>query len=201
MGLSRLFLVAPKVVDIETVFRFAVHAKDIMANAVCCDTLSEAVEDCARSVVVFTEPPGPVNSGSPTLPDLVRQICMAEIEETAFVFADRPEGFLKKELLCCSYQTYLGTEDRPVLLSHGVQAVSYEVYRTLHEASGAKFFSQAGQQDLNNISASLKPALPQRDTQFLLDLFRRATLSKTEARRLAAMLASIGGMINRGKWS
>ena len=56
-------------------------------------------------------------------------------------------------------------------------------------------------QDLNNISASLKPALPQRDTQFLLDLFRRATLSKTEARRLAAMLASIGGMINRGKWS
>lgn len=130
MGLSRLYLVSPKIFPSAHATARAVGADDILGRAILCNSLGDAIKDC--HFVVGTS----VRSRSIPSPVLTARECADLVCRTssevnvAIVFGREQSGLTNAELDRCQY--WLKIPCNPAFnslnLAAAVQVVAYELY-------------------------------------------------------------------------
>jgi tRNA (cytidine32/uridine32-2'-O)-methyltransferase len=129
MGLSKLYLVAPKELPDGQAYALSAGASDILANAKVFDTLQEAISDCA--LVVGSS----ARSRTLSWPMLeprecgVKAVQEAATQPVALVFGRESSGLSNEELQLCNYHVCIpaNPEYSSLNLAMAVQIVTYEV--------------------------------------------------------------------------
>lgn len=129
MGLSRLYLVAPKELPDGQAYALSAGASDILANAKVFDTLKQAIEDCplvvgssARSRTLSWPMLEPRDCG-------ILSVSEAASHPVALVFGRESSGLSNEELQLCNYHVCIpaNPEYSSLNLAMAVQIVTYEV--------------------------------------------------------------------------
>jgi tRNA (cytidine32/uridine32-2'-O)-methyltransferase len=140
MGLSRLYLVTPKVFPNADATAMASGADDLLAHATVCASLAEAVADCR--LVVGTS----VRQRSISWPTLApnaaaERICAATVHgEVAVVFGREHSGLSNAEVDHCQLMIEIPTSEdfRSLNLAAAVQVIAYEIHsRNLADMTAA----------------------------------------------------------------
>ncbi len=133
MGLKRLYLVAPKSFPDPHATEMASGAADVLENARCMSTLTEALSDVKLAFMTSARP------RELALPGLTPETTAQEIAslpdttEVALVFGRERTGLLNDELLCGHYHVEIPTNPdySSLNLAQAVQIMAYEVSKTL----------------------------------------------------------------------
>lgn len=129
MGLSQLYLVAPKELPDGQAYALSAGASDILANAKVFDTLQQAITDCplvigssARSRTLSWPMLEPRECG-------VKSVQEAATHAVALVFGRESSGLTNEELQLCNYHVCIpaNPEYSSLNLAMAVQIVCYEV--------------------------------------------------------------------------
>ncbi len=129
MGLSQLYLVAPKELPDGQAYALSAGASDILANAKVFDTLQQAIVDCplvvgssARSRTLSWPMLEPRECG-------VKAVQEAARHPVALVFGRESSGLTNEELQLCNYHVCIpaNPEYSSLNLAMAVQIVCYEV--------------------------------------------------------------------------
>ena len=131
MGLSRLTLVAPRILDgWEEGRRLAVHATDILDARRECATLSEATADCAA--VVGTTARGGLYRATVQPPRVLAPaiLRLAAQAPVAIVFGREDQGLHNDEIAQCTHLIRIPVDPRyqSLNLSQALLIVAYELY-------------------------------------------------------------------------
>ena len=129
MCMSELYLVAPKIFPSADATSRASGADDLLASAVCCDSLQEAIADC--QIVIGAS----ARSRTITVPEESPRICAqrlsvdAQDKKVAILFGRENSGLKNHELDLC--QTLLtipsNSEYSSLNIAAAVQVVCYEL--------------------------------------------------------------------------
>jgi len=130
MALFQLYLVKPKIFPSADATARASGADDVLASAVICNTLTEAVADCE---VVMGASARDRTIGWPTL---VAQQCAEQVlkdaktNQVALVFGRENSGLTNAELDCCQYLIRIpcNKDFSSLNLAAAVQIVTYELF-------------------------------------------------------------------------
>ncbi|MBU2115743.1 MAG: tRNA (cytosine(32)/uridine(32)-2'-O)-methyltransferase TrmJ [Gammaproteobacteria bacterium] len=129
MGLSQLYLVAPKELPDGQAFALSAGASDILANAKVFDNLQQAITDCplvigssARSRTLSWPMLEPRECG-------VKAVQESASHSVALVFGRESSGLTNEELQLCNYHVCIpaNPEYSSLNLAMAVQIVTYEV--------------------------------------------------------------------------
>lgn len=129
MGLSQLYLVAPKELPDGQAYALSAGASDILANAKVFDTLQQAITDCplvigssARSRTLSWPMLEPRECGELAVKE-------AAAHPVALVFGRESSGLTNEELQLCNYHVCIpaNPEYSSLNLAMAVQIVTYEV--------------------------------------------------------------------------
>jgi len=204
MGLARLYLVQPeRFYDPETRAR-ATGALDVLAQAVVCASLDEALEGSALSIAVsarsrvIAHPPLDARSAA------AAAVACAVAQEVAFVFGNETAGLTNDEVMKCGRLAYIpaNPDYSSLNLASAVQVIAYECRMELLGAArpGATPPALARHEDVENFFAHLERSLyasgflhpdhPRHLLERVRRLFSRATLEEEEVRILRGMLSS-----------
>jgi len=131
MGLRRLYLVSPKGFPSAEATAMASGADDLLQNAIVCETLSDAIGDCA--LVLGTS----ARQRSLPWPELaVSEAASTAAEEAgthqvAILFGRERYGLTNDELKTCHFLVYIPADASygSLNLAQAVQVVSYELSR------------------------------------------------------------------------
>jgi tRNA (cytidine32/uridine32-2'-O)-methyltransferase len=135
MALSNLVLVAPKIFPSADATSRASGADDILAKAVVCATLPEAIQDCA---LVFGASARPRTI---SWPEIQPRACMQLLQTlsprtpVAFVFGRENSGLKNHELDLCQYLLRIpcNAAFSSLNLAAAVQVVGYELFLAFGE--------------------------------------------------------------------
>jgi len=214
MGLSSLYLVAPKrFPDPEAVWR-AAGGEDILSAAVVVDTLEEAVADC--KLVVGTS----ARERRIPWPLLTPKECgdraLAECQqhEVAIVFGREDRGLTNEELHKCNFHVHIpaNPEYSALNLATAVQVLCYEFRMSAlaHEQGGSVHFddwdmppadskaTEAYFEHLQNTLESLsflEPGNPRQTMTRIRRLYGRVRLDDMELNILRGMLTAMNNYI------
>jgi len=131
MGLSKLYLVAPKDYPSGVAVGRASSALDILDNAVLCEDLNEAIADC--SLVIGTS----ARSRRIPWPVVEPRICAQKLVEegqkqhVALVFGREDRGLSNEELQLCHFHVQIAANPdySSLNLAAAVMVLSYEIYQ------------------------------------------------------------------------
>ncbi|MCK9529930.1 MAG: RNA methyltransferase [Gammaproteobacteria bacterium] len=204
MFLSRLYLVKPKVFPHAEATARASGADDLLAGAVVCDSLEEAVAGCS---LVFGASARLRRIDWPTLDARgcgeKAAAAARNGEEIALVFGRESAGLTNEELDRCNYLVHIPSNPDYSSLNIGaaVQVFAYEVAMALgaqvpaqaqdERASAGEVdgFYRHLEQALTDIGF-LDPDNPRQLMRRLRRLFNRAELDKTEVQILRGILTA-----------
>lgn len=131
MGLSKLYLVAPKDYPSGVAIGRASSALDILDNAVLCDNLTEAIADC--SLVIGTSArsrriPWPIVDPVACAKKLVEE---GQQQPVALVFGREDRGLSNEELQLCHFHVQIAAnpEYSSLNLAAAVMVLSHEIYK------------------------------------------------------------------------
>jgi tRNA (cytidine32/uridine32-2'-O)-methyltransferase len=147
MGLSQLYLVAPKEFPDATAYYRASNAQDVLNDAVVTETLDEALQGCG--LVIGTSARGrripwpllnPRDCAKQAYPELVEH-------PVAIVFGREDRGLTNEELQRCNLHVHIPTNEEysSLNLAMAVQVVCYEMRMAYLEADkqlADKYLSQ-----------------------------------------------------------
>ncbi len=225
MGLSRLYLVEPKLFPSAEATALASGSSDILANAQVVATLEEAVADC--SLVIGTSArsrtiPWPLMDAR-TAGETVR--LESERNEVAIVFGREDRGLTNEELARCHYHVCIPTNEEYGVLNvaAAIQVLAYEV-RMAHllaegrpepegEAMPVSFVRWDGEMvssaDMERFYAHFEQALvdmgfldPDNPRQLMTRvrrLFNRVRLDRMEHNLLRGMLTHMQDIVAKAK--
>ncbi len=213
MGLASLYLVEPKVFPSAEASSRASGADDLLAKAVVCSSLDEALTGC--SLVVGAS----ARLRSISWPQLDPRQCAAKVAEAsangavAVVFGREHSGLTNAELSRCHYLVNIPTNpDYPSLnIAAAIQVIAYELRLALVEGTadsgGAASRSAADTAELATTdeveqfyahletvmveSGFLDPAKPKFLMHRLRRLYNRARLEKQELNILRGILSAV----------
>jgi tRNA (cytidine32/uridine32-2'-O)-methyltransferase len=129
MGLSALYLVAPKELPDGQAYALSAGASDILATAKVFDTLQDAISDCglvvgssARSRTLSWPMLEPRECG-------IKAVQEAATQPVALVFGRESSGLSNEELQLCNYHVCIpaNPEYSSLNLAMAVQIITYEV--------------------------------------------------------------------------
>jgi len=208
MGLQSLYLVEPKTFPSAEATSRASGADDLLAQAVVCGSLDEALAEC--SLVVGAS----ARLRSITWPQLDPRQCAAKVVEecgngpVALVFGREHSGLTNAELSRCHYLVNIPTNpDYPSLnIAAAIQVIAYELRMAME--GGAKVDkSESEAVDLATMgeveqfyvhlesvmveSEFLDPAKPKFLMHRLRRLYNRARLEKQELNILRGILTAV----------
>lgn len=206
MGLTRLYVADFEELDREQAKILAIHAADVLDNAVMTSSLEKAVAGCSL-VAGMTRRWGKNRKYLYLDPaELAGRLLAYEGDETALVFGNEVSGLSDEELrLCHVGVTIPSSPDFPSLnLSHAVQIITYEVYRAFHKAAGKRYYTPITGQTLDDLVSHLTSSLnslgfyklvtPEEMGRFFRDIFARAALSRRESERIRSIFSKIAGL-------
>jgi tRNA (cytidine32/uridine32-2'-O)-methyltransferase len=131
MGLSKLYLVAPKDYPSGVAVGRASSALDILDNAVLCEDLKEAIADCRLVIGTSARSrriPWPVVD-----PEKCAQLIVEEGQQqnVALVFGREDRGLSNEELQLCHYHVQIAAnpEYSSLNLAAAVMVLSHEIYK------------------------------------------------------------------------
>lgn len=207
MGLSELYLVAPKELPDGQAYALSAGASDILANAKVFDTLQQAIKDCAlvigssaRSRTLSWPMLEPRECG-------VKAVLEAEKQPVALVFGRESSGLTNEELQLCNYHVCIpaNPEYSSLNLAMAVQIVTYEVRMAwLQQQSVASVSEETAyptSEQMNNFYQHLEDTL--NETGFIIKqhpgvvmtklkrLFTRARPEEAEYNILRGILTSV----------
>jgi TrmH family RNA methyltransferase len=206
MGLTRLYIVGFPGLDREKAAVLALHASDVLEDAVETSDLPGALEGCSfvagltrrwgkNRKYAFVDPPG-----------LCEKLLHFEGRETALVFGNEVSGLSDEEVRHCHVAvTIPSSDDFPSLnLSHAVQVIGYEVYNAFRAASGRRFYTPVSGKKLDSLVEHITDSLfslgffklvtPDEMGRFFRDIFTRASLSGRESDRIKDVFSKIAGI-------
>lgn len=209
MGLQSLYLVEPKVFPSAEATSRASGADDLLAQAVVCDTLDEALAEC--SLVIGAS----ARLRSITWPQLDPRQCAAQVMAecgkgpVALVFGREHAGLTNAELSRCHYLVNIPTNpEYPSLnIAAAIQVVAYEVRMWAEAGSDGADKPVVEQVELATVdeveqfyahlesvmieSEFLDPAKPKHLMHRLRRLYNRARLEKQELNILRGILTAV----------
>jgi tRNA/rRNA methyltransferase len=207
MGFSNLFIVGRENIDRNEAAITAVHAVDVLDQAVRCDSLDEAI---GESVLVAgtTRRRGKWRKYFALTPEqLAERITSIGKGTCSIVFGNEASGLKAEELSRCHLAVRIPSSPRfPSLnLSHAVQIITYQIFRRLEGGGETETFRPVSSDALDSLVSLMIATLtnigfftqgdPREMSVFLRDIFARATLEKREADRLEGIFRKISGLI------
>ncbi|MCX7086667.1 MAG: RNA methyltransferase [Methylococcales bacterium] len=135
MGLSQLYLVSPKIFPSSDATARAAGADDLLAKAVVCESLAEAIQDCS---VVFG---ASARSRTISWPEITPRACVQIVQSlrpntsVAIVFGRENSGLKNHELDVCQYLLRIpcNAAFSSLNLAAAVQVVGYEFFLAFGE--------------------------------------------------------------------
>jgi len=207
MCLDQLYLVNPKDFPSAVATARASGADDVLANAVRCETLEQAVKDC--SLVIGAS----ARLRSVEWPELNPRECaeLVNVEESkggvAIIFGREDSGLSNTELDKCQYLVHIPTNPdySSLNIAAAIQVICYEIHvanrdekpeqeNVEQRATGAQmegFFNHM-ESALTEIGF-LKPPSCQKLVRRLRRLYNRAQLDQTDVNILRGMLSAAQG--------
>lgn len=211
MGVERLFVVGRPDLNEYEAKTLAVHAGDVFDARVAVDTLAEATDGCAL-VAGTTRRTGKRRKVARLTPaELAARFASTDSAEMAVVFGSEADGLSDEDLSICSAAVTIPTSpDFPTLnLSHAVQIVCYELFKSIRAQAGKQFYSPIDGRRMNDLVETVIGSLksigffklmgPEDMRVFLRDIFARARLSGAEADRLAGLFQKIAGIARKNR--
>lgn len=218
MGLSRLYLVAPKEYPADKAVWRAAGALDVLENAVVVDTLDEAIGDCGLVVGTSARErriPWPL-----VTPRECGERTWAETRhhDIAIIFGREDRGLTNQELHKCNYHVHIPANDAysSLNLAAAVQVICYEIrmaYMTAKEGKLPHFddwdvppakqqaqerYYQHLQETLEDLGFIAKDN-PRQTMTRLRRLYNRVRLDEMELSILRGMLTSTQNYIYYSK--
>ena len=207
MGLSRLYLVRPKVFPSAEATAMASGADDVLAAATVCDTLEQALHGCGFVVGASARTrrlPWPALDPRECAQRVVEE---RERTQVALVFGREKSGLTNDELERCHYLVTIpgNPEYRSLNLAAAVQIIAYEVFTAAREP-GPDDAAHAAEppataDDMEQFYAHLQRVLietgfldpdnPRHLIRRLRRLFNRARPDKNEVNILRGILTSV----------
>jgi tRNA/rRNA methyltransferase len=208
-GLDDWVLVAPAVDDLAPARRMAVHAGELLDAARRCDTLAEAVADCAW--VVGTTPRRVPGRRHLAPAELAREALARSPARTAIVFGDERSGLSNSDALRCHDLSAIPAEAAQPSLNLAQAALLYcwsvrEAVLSAAPRPPAPRARAASDADLARVEERLREVLrgggflagPERHAvRDLADTLRRARLSRREAQLWLAALSRLSRALDR----
>lgn len=205
MGLSRLYLVAPKQFPHGQATALASGADDLLSDAKVVETLPEALVGC--EFVFGTSARSRTLAWPTSSPRLACEQIKDNLKsEIAIVFGSEQAGLTNEQLACCQHHIHVPTvEDFSSLnLAAAVQLMAYELRmatfqepesdheapRDLATSDQLNCFFEHLREVMLNVGF-LNPKQPKMLMQRLQRLFYRASLDKTELNILMGFLTAI----------
>lgn len=205
MGLSGLYLVAPKLFPHPEATARASGAEDILERCKVCNTLDEALAGTAFSVAVTARPRD--LSHEVFDPGEAAQIVLAEAEhiEAALVFGTEMSGLTTEEIGKCQVISSIpaNPDYSSLNLASAVQIMAYELRMALRleKVSHGKPIELASFEEIEHFYRHLEETLvkigfldpdePKRLMQRMRRLFARTRLEKTEVNILRGILRDL----------
>jgi tRNA/rRNA methyltransferase len=206
MGFRSLYVVGSGPVDREQAAVTAVHAVDLLEEAVFCRELGEAVQD-AVLVAGVSRRRGRRRKYFALGPQgLAERVASLSCGVCAIVFGNEVTGLSDRDLRLCHLAVQIPTapEFPSLNLSHAVQVIVYELFRQL--GGGPPHFQPIPAGKLDDLVALIIGALrnvgfftrgdPEELGVFWRDILARATLEQREADRLGEIFGKISGMVS-----
>lgn len=214
MGLSHLYLVAPKRFPADEAVWRAASAGDVLENAVVTADLDEAIEGCG--LVIGTS----ARERRIPWPLLDPRECAEKVQQEsmqhpiALIFGREDRGLKNEELQKCHYHVHIPTSEEysSLNLAAAVQVVSYEV-RMAFLASDKVDQSLVRDWDIEPATNSdmehfythleatlldtgfIDPATPRQTMTRLRRLFNRVRMDKMELAMLRGILSGVQKLI------
>ncbi|MCH2190085.1 MAG: RNA methyltransferase [Gammaproteobacteria bacterium] len=137
MGLSDLYLVAPKVFPSEEATKMAAGAADVVENATIVDSLAEAIEDCTVVIASTARPRGydlPCLSPEQTAAKLNQGAMSGPV---ALIFGPERMGLHNDDIRLAKYRVTIPANPNygSLNMAAAVQTLSYEIYKSSAEAN------------------------------------------------------------------
>jgi len=206
MGLSRLYLVNPKIFPDAQADAMATGATDVLARATVCASLAEALIGTVAATALTSR-----RRELATAPVWARQaagelVAMTAAGEVALVFGNETAGLSNEEVSLCKHWALIPTSPdyKSLNLAQAVQILCYELRLAAVDAGAPPQVSEAGElashEQVEALVAHLEraavgsgfldPNQPKRLMPRMRRLFSRAGLEKEEVNILRGMLAS-----------
>ena len=209
MGLSRLTIAGHTEVDREAAAVTAIHAVDILENALFVPSVEEAVKGTVLSAGLSRRRGKKRKYFSLFPEELARRVLEIGEGDVALVFGNEVSGLSEEDMAHCNVAVKIPTSDEfPSLnLSHAVQVTAYEIYKTLTLNKGGlhpRGYRPIDREELQGLTDSITADLkeigffkqvgPEDMGAFFRDVFSRAALSRGEADRMARIFTKIRGL-------
>ncbi len=222
MGLSRLYIAGTTEVDMKKASVTAIHAADLLDNAVFCGSVEEALKDTAVSAAVSRRR-GKKRKYFSMLPEEFARLALRHStgitdtvipgnnahSDVAVVFGNEVSGLNDHDMALCNTAVRIpSSDDFPSLnLSHAVQIIAYEIYREALKDDKYCGYRPIGREEIDDLTENIADNLRQLgffkqvdDTDmrtFFRDIFARAALSAGEANRMGKIFTKIRGLASR----
>jgi len=202
MGLSVLYLVAPKKpIDAEAE-AMASGADDLLRGARLCASLDEALQGTVYALAVSARRRELAHASADARSAVQELVAAAQAGEVALVFGTEMSGLTNEEILQCSAAAHIPADPdySSLNLAAAVQVMAYEVRVAAlgAQAFAPPEFAPARHEDIENLyvhleqsllaSGFLDPANPRRLMPRLRRLFGRSRLEQEEVNILRGML-------------
>ena len=207
MGQRRLYLVNPKIFPSVDVTARAAGADDVLADAVVCESLQDAVKDCVFVVGTTARErsiPWPIKTPHDCAPEI---IAATESGEVAVVFGRESSGLNNEELEICNLVIQIPTDPdfSSLNIASAVQIICYELRQamTLPEQVNKKQdkIPIASAEQMHSFYEHLEtcmteagyhdPEVPRSLMRRLKRLFNRARLDRDEINILRGFLSAV----------
>lgn len=205
MGLSRLYLVAPRQFPDPEATSRASGASDVLEQAVVCDSLQEALSGVGLAAAMtarrreLTQPMQWARQGAETLAEVANAG-----SEVALVFGNETYGLSNEELALCQLPIMIPTnpEYSSLNLAAAVQILCYEVQMALAELGDAPYLEgklatvdevemlMTHIEQATTASGFFNPDNPKRLMPRLRRMFGRIRLEQDEVNILRGMINS-----------
>lgn len=207
MGLSQLYLVAPKTLPDGQAYALSAGASDVLANTKVFDTLEQAIADCPLVIAVSARER---TLGWPMLnPRQAGELCVQEAPShpVALVFGREKSCLTNEELQLCNRQVSIpgNPQYSSLNLAMAVQVLSYEVrmayLATVQQPQPVSEVAYPSSAQMESFYRHLEDTL--NDTGFIIKqhpgvvmtklkrLFTRARPEETEYNILRGILTSV----------
>ncbi|PHQ79600.1 MAG: tRNA (cytosine(32)/uridine(32)-2'-O)-methyltransferase TrmJ [Coxiella sp. (in: Bacteria)] len=210
MGLSELYLVAPKDFPCHDATVRASGADDILEKAQCVDSLEDALAGCHK---VFATSARSRRLEWPlcTPREAAEKIKSLGAHKSAIVFGRESSGLTNDELSLCHYHIHIPTIDEfsSLNLSQAVQVIVYELFVAISGETPVVIDDEdvlASADELHGLTEHLRqtmtavqflnPNQPRKLMLRLRRLFQRADTTKTEVNILRGFLTAIDQRID-----
>ncbi|MDC7124007.1 MAG: TrmJ/YjtD family RNA methyltransferase [Spirochaetales bacterium] len=212
MGFSNLYIAGNTEVDFQKAKVTAIHAFDLLENAVFCSSVEEALSGTIISAATSRRRGKKRKYFSMKPEEFAQKIIPMSGEgkgEIAIVFGNEVSGLNDHDMALCNTAVKIPTSDQfPSLnLSHAVQIITYEIYKEALNNTEQKGYRPINREELDGLTASIAGDLKEigffkqvddSDMRiFFRDVFARSGLSAGEAKRLDDIFTKIRGLASR----